>query len=85
MTADIAELHLVEGAIYQAACVASADPLEAADLAERALLSPDSKMRAQAIASGFDPTALSLFFAANSYVLPKYSVFVEACLSVCMS
>ena len=53
MTADSAELHPVEGASYQAASAASADPLEAADTVEilRAVLPPDSTMRAQAIAS----------------------------------
>lgn len=73
MTSDTAELHPIEGAIYQAANVASADPLEAADIVKllRVLLHPDSEVRAQASTSTFKSTVLPLLFAANSCVLPE--------------
>ena len=95
MTGDSAELHPVEGAIDQAACVASADPLEAADILKilRALLPPDSKMRAQAIAPSpiaLTPTMLPVLFAANSHTARILSFLLEpvsacACLDKMMT
>lgn len=73
MTPDDAELHPIEGAVYQAASVASADPREAADIVTllRVLLHPDSEVRGHAIVSSLNPTLLPLLFAANLCVLPE--------------